>query len=188
MKQSQRHYPLEEYFLAEVMSPMRHEYFDGEIFVMSGGSLDHETITSNVNGYFYVSLRGSPCRPFGSSMRVRTPSGLYTYPDASIVCGKPDILTVQGTDTVGNPVVLVEVLSKSTRDYDRGQKFELYQSIPTLRDYLLIEQSRVEIEHRYTTGDGKWRSETRSALDGHVRLIGLEIEVKLAVVYEGIDF
>ncbi|MGZ5444959.1 MAG: Uma2 family endonuclease [Thermoanaerobaculia bacterium] len=187
MKQSQRHYPIEEYFLAELMSPARHEYFDGEIFVMSGGSPNHETIVVNVTAAFHAALRESPCRAFASNMRIRTPSGLYTYPDASIVCGVPDILRVQGTDTIGNPVVLVEVLSKSTVDYDRGQKFELYQSIPTFRDYVLIEQSHVAVEHRYLS-DGKWLSRTAESLDDRLRLTGVDLELPLALVYERVTF
>src|SRR5690348_15421308 len=123
MRQSQRHYSLDEYFFAEEVSPLKHEYFAGEIFTMAGGSLNHEQISLNVAAAFHAALRGSPCQAFNSNMRVRTASGLYTYPDASIVCGAPDIVEVKGTATVGNPVVLVEVLSDSTRDYDRGLKF-----------------------------------------------------------------
>ncbi len=187
MRQSQRHYPIEEYFLAELMSPARHEYFDGEIFVMSGGSRRHDTICLNVTALFHAALRGSPCEAFTGNMRIRTPSGLYTYPDASIVCGVPDIVRVQGMDTIGNPVVLVEVLSKSTVDYDRGQKFELYQSIATLRDYVLIEQTRVAVEHRYLS-DGEWLSRTAETLEDGLRLTGVDLELPLALVYERVTF
>jgi Uma2 family endonuclease len=188
MRQSQRHYPIGEYFLAELMSSVRHEYFDGEIFVMSGGSRNHDTITVNVTGLFHAALRGSSCQAFSGSMRVRTPSGLYTYPDASIVCGAPDITRVEGTDTVGNPVVLVEVLSPSTGDYDRGQKFELYRSIATLRDYVLIEQSRVAVEHWSIAGSGEWTSRTTSGIDEHVRLTGVDVELPLSLVSERVTF
>lgn len=185
MRQSQRHYPLAEYFLIEQMSPVRHEYFEGEIFAMSGGSHNHDTISGNVFGVFYSLLRGSTCQPLTSSMRIRTQSGLYTYPDASIVCGKPDIVNIQGLDTIGNVVVLVEVLSESTRDYDRGQKFDLYRSIPTLRDYLLIEQTRVEVEHRFLS-NAEWKSQTFT--EGAVHLTGVGLELPLALVYERVTF
>ncbi len=188
MRRSQRHYPIGEYFLAEQMSPARHEYFDGEIFVMSGGSPNHETIVLNLAAAFHAALRGSSCRAFGSNMRIRTPSGLYTYPDASIVCGTLDVVRIQGMDTVGNPVVLVEVLSQSTVDYDRGQKFELYRSIATLRDYVLIEQSKIEVEHRYVTDSGQWTSGTTSAIDATVRLTGVDVELPLSLVYERVTF
>lgn len=187
MKQSQRHYPIEEYFLIEEMSTVKHEYFDGEIFATSGGSRQHDTIAANITGLLHAALRASSCQVFTSNMRVRTPSGLYTYPDASVVCGPPDILRMQGNDTIGNPVVLVEVLSPSTRDYDRGQKFDLYRSIPTLRDYLLIEQTRAEVEHRYKAGP-EWSSGAKTGLDQSLRLTGVDVELPLASIYERLDF
>jgi Uma2 family endonuclease len=188
MRQSQRHYPIGEYFVAELMSSMRYEYFDGEIFAMPGGSPDHATICVNVAALFHAALRDSICQAFTSGMRIRTPSGLYTYPDASIVCGTPDITCVEGTDTVGNPVVLVEVLSPSTADYDRGQKFELYRSITTLRDYVLIEQSRVAVEHWSMADSGEWTSRTTSGIDEPVRLTGVGVELPLSLVYERVTF
>jgi Uma2 family endonuclease len=187
MRQSQRHYPLAEYFLIEQMSTVRHEYFDGEIFAMAGGSRNHDRIANRVMLLFEAGLGDKPCEPFSGNMRIRTPSGLYTYPDASIVCGPADVVYIQGTETIGNPVVLVEVLSESTVDYDRGQKFELYQSISTLRDYLLIEQTRVEVEHRYVS-DGAWASRTVSGLNETVRLTGVELELPLALVYQRVTF
>lgn len=187
MRQSQRHYSVEEYFLNEKMSPLKLEYFAGEIFVMSGGSRNHDRISTNVLLMFAAALRGSPCEPFSAEMRIRTPSGLYTYPDASIVCGPADVAYIQGTETIGNPAVLVEVLSESTRDYDRGQKFDLYRSITALRDYVLIEQSRMEAEHRYLV-DGEWRLQTASGPDAKVRLTGVDLEIPLALVYERVTF
>lgn len=187
MQQSQRRYPLAEYFLIEEMSSVRHEYFDGEIFAMSGGSPSHETIVLNISALLHAALRGSACRAFPSNMRVRTPSGLYTYPDASIVCGPLDVTRIHGMDTIGNPSVLVEVLSESTAAYDRGQKFELYRSIPTFRDYILIEQSRVAVEHRFQT-DGEWRSSTAESLDDRLRLTAVDLELPLALVYERLSF
>jgi Uma2 family endonuclease len=121
-------------------------------------------------------------------MRVRTPGGFYTYPDVSIVCGPPDIIKVRGTDTIGNPVVLVEVLSESTGDYDRGQKFDLYGSIGTLRDYVLIDQARCAIEHRFRRDRGPWSTGMTTTLDGCVRLTGVDLELPMALAYERISF
>lgn len=187
MEKPQRNYSVGEYFMAELMSPLRHEYFAGEILVMPGGSLDHATIVTNVTTFFHAALRGSRWELFGSHMRISTPSGLYTYPDASIVCSPADIFRVEETDTIRNPVVLVEVLSEATCDYDRGQKFDLYRAIPALRDYLLIEQSRVEVEHRHMSDD-EWTSRTVSGLDAKVRLTGVDLELPLALVYEQVEF
>lgn len=182
---SLRNYPIREYFIAELMSTARHEYFDGEIFVIGGESIDHATICSNLVVLFHDSLRGGSCQAFSSGMRIRTPSGLYTYPDASIVCGLADVTRFEDTETIGNPVVLVEVLSDSTRDYDRGLKFDLYRSITSLRDYLLVEQSRMEIEHRCLT-NGEWLS--RTVTEGTLRLTGVELDLPLSLVYERVTF
>jgi Uma2 family endonuclease len=187
VRQSQRHYAIEQYFLIEEMSEVKHEYFDGEIFAMAGGSRDHDTIAGNVFAFLHGALRASPCQAFSSNMRIRTPSGLYTYPDASIVCGPPDITRIQGTDTIGNPVVLIEVLSLSTSDYDRGQKFDLYESIGSLQDYLLIEQSSVLVEHRTRDSAGGWTTTTLRSLDDRIRLSAVEVEIPMAALYERVE-
>ncbi len=147
MQYSQRHYSLDEYFGIEEMSEARHEYFSGEIFAMSGGSRNHNEIALNLREPLNAVVRDRGCRTFVSDVRLKTPAGLYTYPDVMVICGKAE-LTGDRLETVTNPVVLAEVLSNATRDYDRGQKFDLYRSIPTLRDYLLTDQYSVFIEHR----------------------------------------
>lgn len=118
MRQSQRHYSVEEYFLNEKMSPLKLEYFAGEIFVMSGGSRNHDRISTNVLLRFTAALRGSPREAFSAEMRSGHRPASTPIPDASIVCGPADVIYIQGTETIGNPTVLVEVLSESTRDYD----------------------------------------------------------------------
>ena len=186
VQQSQRHYTIDEYFFAEESSPLRHEYFRGEIFVMAGGTPEHNTIALNVAAALHSALTGSPCRAFGSDQRIATPSALYTYPDVSIVCG-PLQLTSERLPSVLNPVVLVEVLSDSTRDYDRGEKFDLYASIPTFRDYLLIEPARVYLEHRSRGADGEWTSVINESIEDSVSLTSVSIVMPLARVYENIE-
>jgi len=183
VQQSQRHYTIDDYFLAEEASPLRHEYFRGEIFVMAGGTPEHNTIALNVAAAFHAALTGSSCRAFGSDQRIATPSGLYTYPDVSIVCGSLQ-LTSERLPSVLNPVVLVEILSDSTRDYDRGEKFDLYTSIPTFRDYLLIEPARVYVEHRSREANGAWTSVIKEHLDDSVSLTSVSIVMPLVRVYE----
>jgi Uma2 family endonuclease len=187
MKQSERRYSIEQYFLVEETSEIKHEYFDGEIFAMAGGSREHDTIVGNVFAHFHTMLRGSSCQPYSSDMRVRTPAGLYTYPDVSIVCGPPQIIRVRGTDTIENPIVLVEVLSESTCDYDRGQKFDLYGSIASLKDYVLIDQAQYAIEHRFRSDRGPWSTEMTTMLDQSVRLTGVDLELPLTLAYERIS-
>jgi len=114
-------------------------------------------------------------------MRVSTPSGLYTYPDASIICG-PKISNA--AETINNPIVIVEVLSDSTRNYDRGEKFDLYRSIPALRHYLLIEQNFHRVEHRRLESDGSWSTDSPSDT---VHLSGVGIDLEIAEIYDGVE-
>lgn len=178
MQQAQRHYTIEEYFAVEAMSPVRNEYFDGEILAMAGGSANHNRISRNVLLALEPKLRGGPCESLGSDTRILTASGLYTYPDAVVICG-PIILS---GETITNPTVLVEVLSPSTQAYDRGEKFELYRSIPTFRDYLLIEQNAVDVEHRRLAGD-QWLSDRKTSLEDVIRLDSIDVDLQIADLY-----
>jgi Uncharacterized protein conserved in cyanobacteria len=115
---AKKFYSLEEYLALEATSEEKHEYYNGEIFAMAGGTFRHAQLAENIFASLRQHLRGKPCQPKGSDMRLATPSGLYTYPDASVYCGKPE-LTDKQTE-LKNPVVIVEVLSPSTKNYDRG--------------------------------------------------------------------
>jgi Uma2 family endonuclease len=184
MRQSRRHYSIDDYLSLQSGLEIKLEYFDGEIFAMAGGSANHNRLSRNVVGALAGALEGLPGEVFGSDMRVSTPSGLYTYPDASIVCGE----RVGGdVETITNPVVLVEVLSTSTRDYDREEKFDLYRSIPTLRHYLLIEQSSVRVELRSHDSRGGWSSEVLDSIDDTIRLHAIEVDLPMTRVYAGVD-
>ena len=181
MQQAQRHYTIKEYFVVEAMSPVRNEYFDGEILAMAGGSADHNRISRNVLLALEPKLREGRCESLGSDTRILTASGLYTYPDAVVIYG-PIILSAEPLETITNPTVLVEVLSPSTRAYDRGEKFELYRSIPTFRDYLLIEQSAVDVEHRWRASD-QWLSERKTSLQDVIRLNSIDVDLRIADLY-----
>ena len=181
MQEAQRHYTIDEYFVVEAMSPVRNEYFEGEILAMAGGSANHNRISRNVLLALEPKLRDGRCESLGSDTRILTASGLYTYPDAVVICG-PIVLSGDRLETITNPTVLVEVLSPSTRAYDRGEKFELYRSIPTFRDYLLIEQNTVDVEHRSRSGD-QWSSDRKTSLDGVIRLNSIEVDLKIADLY-----
>lgn len=181
MLRSRRHYTLDQYFALQRSVELKLEYFEGEIYAMAGGSLAHNRIARNVLTAFSAALAGSNCEALGSDMRVATPSGLYTYPDVSIVCGGAGELTAE---TVTNPVVLVEVLSDSTRDYDRTDKFDLYRSIPTLRHYVLIEPLIMSVEHRQFGDDSGWTTEVIS--HGTIRLAAAGVEVRIDDFYVGV--
>ena len=180
-RQSQRQYSLDEYFDVEQMSRVKNEYYDGQIFAMAGASLEHNRIARNVLNFVGPALAKRGCEVFGSDLRVQTPGGLFTYPDVSVVCGKP--LLIQGRpDTLTNPIVLVEVLSDATREYDHGQKFTLYKEIPTLREYMLIEQSRVLVETFRKSG-GNWEPLTCDNLEAVVSLESVGLTIPVAGIY-----
>ena len=143
MEALQDHLTREQYLAIDEASPDKHQFYQGEIFAMSGGSFNHSRIAMNIGAHVQVS--SNSCVPMTSDMRVSTPSGLDTYPDVSVYCGDPEL--TDNNSTLLNPVLIVEVLSKSTRGYDKGAKFENYRSITTLQDYLLVDSEKVHIEH-----------------------------------------
>ncbi len=183
MSRRELHYSLAEYFAIEEMSEVRHEYFNGEIFAMAGGSPEHSVIVNNLLLAFYP-LMGRGCEPHLGNVRIAMPSGLYTYPDMALVCGPP-VLVPNAPPTITNPVVIAEVLSKSTRDYDRGRKFNLYCSIPTFRDYVLVDQYRVDVEHRWREGD-IWQSARYVRRDDEFALTGVSLTLRAGALYERI--
>ncbi len=188
VRPSQRRYTVEDYFFVEVGSPIKHEYFGGEVYAIAGGTRVHARVATNVLTTLSESLRGTPCEAFTSDMRVMTPSGLYTYPDASVVCGEVHVIGGEERATLLNPVVLMEVLSDSTREYDCGEKFEMYRSISALRDVVLIEQSKPRVEHRHRARAEEWISRVFDALDQTVSLESIGVELPLARIYERVDF
>ncbi len=182
MARSRRQYRLDDYFTVEAMSEVKHEFYQGEIFAMAGASAAHNDVTVNVLSRLRISLRRHGCRAYGSDLRVNTPAGLYTYPDVSVVCG-PLRFVAGRDDTITNPVLLVEVLSEATRDYDRGDKFTLYKSIPTLREYLLIEPSAVRVEQWVRGERNRWTAAIHARRGDTVRLVSVPAALKLSEVY-----
>lgn len=182
IQHSQRHYSEDDYFAVEASSGIKHEFYRGEIFAMAGASLAHNHLSANVLTLLRGSVRPKGCSAFGSDLRVKTPDGLFTYPDVMVVCG-PISLTRDRPDTVTNPCVIVEVLSDATRDYDRGEKFTLYQAILTFQEYLLIEQDRVWVEHWQRQPTGDWATQTYETLDAVIALPTLGVTLPLREVY-----
>jgi Uma2 family endonuclease len=181
-EQPQRHYSIDEYFATEADSSIKHEYYKGEIFAMAGASLEHNEIAANVLVLLRTALRDSECRAYGSDLRLRTPSGLFTYPDVMVICGRAERVP-RRPDTVVNPVVLVEVLSDATRDYDRGDKFALYKTIATFREYLLIDQAEVLVEHHQRGQRATWRSHSYRQLNAVIKLSAVACALPLREVY-----
>lgn len=173
----------DEYLRLDERSDGKHEFFNGEVFAMTGGSFAHATIGLNVATILATRLRGGQCRPMNSDMRVHTPSGLDTYPDVSVFCGEAELTDQQ--KTLLNPVVIVEVLSPSTRSYDRGDKFALYRSIPSLQDYLLIDSEQVLVEHFRRLDSGEWLLHEYRLISDVVVLASVGASLELTEVYAG---
>lgn len=180
----QRHYSEDDYFAVEISSAVKHEFYAGEIFAMAGASIAHNQIVSNVVTALQTALRDTGCRVFPSDLRVRSPAGLYTYPDVSVICGPLELVPGR-PDTVTNPMVLVEVLSEATRDYDRGEKFDLFATLGSLREYLLIEQSHVAVEHR-SRPSGEWATTVHTQLQDILSLAPQPLTLSLADVYRDV--
>ncbi|MCZ7681461.1 MAG: Uma2 family endonuclease [Sandaracinaceae bacterium] len=172
---SRHRYSYEEYLAYERDSGLKHEYEDGEIFAMAGGSRRHNALASRVSAALEAA-RAADCVAFQSDQKVRVlATGKATYPDASIVCGpiEGDPADPSG-QTVTNPTLIVEVLSPSTEEDDRGNKWLHYQLIPALREYVLVSQSRPRVEHYRRLSSGAW--EYRDTGSG---VVALECQAKL---------
>jgi Uma2 family endonuclease len=199
-------YTPEEYLALERASLEKHEYFNGEIFplgaglnhhgllTMTGASFRHTTLVGSVFAALRSAVRKQGCSMHTSDLKVKTPSGLYAYPDIVIVCGKPEFLDGE-FDTLLNPIAIIEVLSNSTSNYDRTKKFDHYRSIPTLNNYILVEQAMMRVEHFTRTDNPQvppeqtlwgFRSYTNAA--DILSLSGMEAALALSDVYEDIDF
>lgn len=177
-----------EYLAFERQGDVKHEYFRGEIFAMSGASQQHVTIFMNTSHLLVGQLKGRSCRTFGADMRVKvSPTGLYTYPDLIVVCGRPRFEDQQ-LDTLLNPTVIVEILSKSTEAYDRGEKFAQYRTLDTLTDYLLISQDKPRVERFTRQADGGWLLTESAGLDAVMPIASIQCQLPLADVYDRVEF
>ncbi len=180
------HMSPEEYLERERKAEWKSEYFDGEVFAMSGASRCHVLITRNVTVALHQRLQGKPYEVYGSNMRVRvSPMELYTYPDVTVTCGDEQFLDDE-VDTLLNPLLIVEVLSKSTSNYDRGEKFESYRTLPSFREYLCVSQDRVQVEQFQRQETGQWLLTVYSDRSAAIPLPGLAIELPLAEIYESV--
>lgn len=178
----------EEYLRRERAAEFRSEYFRGEMFAMAGASANHNLIVGNCVQTLGLQLKKKPCRVFPSDLRLRIEAtGLYTYPDLSVVCGDLH-LDGNGGDVLLNPVVLAEVLSDSTEAYDRGKKFEHYRTIPSLQHYLLIAQDRYSIDCFSKKSDGSWSLTSCQTLDQSLELDAIDCRLAASEVYDKVVF
>lgn len=177
----------EEYLELERKAERKSEYLNGEIFAMGGASPRHVLIVTNLVRELSAQLKGQPCSVFSTDLRVRvSPEGLYTYPDVVVLCGPPQYHDSR-KDTLTNPTFIVEVLSKSTKDYDRGEKFEQYRRIQSFREYLLVAQDRPHMEHLVWQPDNTWLFSETSSLDDAVLLPAVGCQLKVREVYDKVE-
>ncbi|MGQ0594909.1 MAG: Uma2 family endonuclease [Gammaproteobacteria bacterium] len=178
-------YTWAEYLALEASSNVKHEYLDGQIYAMAGGTPEHAALAAAVIGLLFPQLRGSPCRAHDADLRVRVPeTGLATYPDVTIVCG-PWQRDPDDGNAVTNPTLIVEVLSQSTEDYDRGDKFEHYKTLPSLSEYVLISHRERSIAVWTRDREGPWTCNTVRA--GEVaRLASIAARLDVDELYEAV--
>jgi len=187
--QPHRRYTLEEYFALELASEEKYEYFDGEVFNMSGASPEHEQVIFNLSLALGNNLRGRNCRVYPSSLRIKVPSAPpYRYADLTALCDKPRFEKIGGINTLINPVLLIEVLSSSTEAYDRGDKFTHYKSIESFSEYLLLSQVRTLATHYVRTESGMWMYEEINDLDASLQLATLDCQIEMRDIYEDVEF
>jgi Uma2 family endonuclease len=185
---SRRRITVAEYVARERDSLEKHEYYRGEVFAMAGASPRHNRIAGNTYGELHAQLKGKPCKPSNSDQRIRIEEAdLSTYPDVSVICGK---MEVSSADTIAatNPVVLFEVLSKSTESYDRGPNFELYQQTSTLRQYVIVEQASAKVVTYERDDDGAWRYKLLVGMEQTLELPAIGCRLPLADVYRDVEF
>jgi Uma2 family endonuclease len=175
------HYTFRDYLAHDEMSNTKHEYLDGQIYAMAGGTPEHSALIASVTTHLSNQVRGGSCRVHMSDLRVRVlETGLTTYPDIAVVCGAW-ARDPEDTRTIVNPTVLVEVLSPSTEAYDRGEKLEHYKRIPSLRACLLVATERREIEIWAREPTGPW---TRAlVVAGQLDLAALGAQLDVDAIY-----
>jgi Uma2 family endonuclease len=180
------HFTPEQYIEIERAADFRSEYFDGRMFAMSGGTYVHARLITSLTGEIYQALRNRPCSVTSSELRVRTAEqGLFTYPDIAVVCGEPKFADDQ-KDTLLNPVLIAEVLSRSTEAADRGFKFREYRKIESLREYVLVSQAAPLLEVFVRAPEGDWILREFAGLDAVCHLNSIDCTIAVAEVYRNI--
>lgn len=185
---SKQKFSIEEYLTMENAATEKHEFYKGEIFAMSGAKVPHVTIARNLLVALANKLKGKKCQPFGSDARIHIASNtLFTYPDISVICGEVKTLNDDNYNVL-NPTVLIEVLSPSTKNYDRGEKFKLYRDIPTLKEYILVDSESIHVEVFRLNQNNHWELEEFNLLTDDVPVNAIEETLAMSTMYDGVKF
>ncbi|MEH1927319.1 MAG: Uma2 family endonuclease [Nostoc sp.] len=186
--QEKRHYSPTEYLELEIISEYRHEYIDGQIIPMTGGTPNHNQIALNLSATLNFALKRQPYRVFIADQRLWIPKKrIYTYPDVMVVAGSLEFSEGR-KDTITNPLVICEVLSKSTRSYDRDEKFAAYRTIPSFQEYILIDQYKNHVEQYSKTDGKKWLFSEYEEENSILILSSIQFQISLSDIYDKVDF
>ncbi len=186
--QEKRYYSPEEYLEFELNSDIRHEYIDGLIIPMTGGTPNHNQIAGNFYAVLNFALKRQPYQVFVTDQRLWIPNRkIHTYPDIMIV-QTPLVFEEGRKDTITNPVMIAEVLSNSTKSYDKDEKFAAYRTIPTFQEYILIDQYSIHVEQYYKIGDNKWVFSEYTDPEASLNLASVPYQILLADIYDKVDF
>ncbi len=186
--QEQRLYTPEEYLALETNAEFRSEYDNGRMIPMTGGTTNHNRISRNLCLALTVGLKGQNFEVFIADMKVWIPgSRKFRYPDVLVVAGEPSYYTSRQT-AITNPQVIIEVLSDSTEEFDREEKFTIYQAIPTFQEYILVSQTEIAIYQYHKTGAKRWSIEQLDAQDSEITFQSFDLKVAIADIYEKVEF
>jgi Uma2 family endonuclease len=179
----QRHYTPEEYLELETVADYKSEYIDGQIIPMAGASTTHNQISLNLSSELNFAFKRESYCVYMGDVRLWIPERrIYTYPDMMVIEGEPEYFQNQ-TDTILNPIVIVEVLSKGTKNYDRESKFDAYRTIPSFQEYVLIDQTRIHVEQFSKTGLKQWTFSEYDASDEAIAFTKVPFQISLADLY-----
>ncbi len=189
MQAIKQFYSLEEYLELEKSKNEKFEFWDGNVWSMSGASFAHNRIVRNLNTEVDLQLREKGCEAFPSDLRIKVPDyAPYRYPDLTALCGKPEIENLGGLELLVNPQLIVEVLSDSTEGFDRGDKFSYYKSIESFTEYILIAQHRPHVSQFVKHGDGFWMNLEYNDLSETVELKSVPCKLALSAIYRDVSF
>ena len=187
-KPAKKYFTVQEYLELEDAAEYKSEYYKGEIFAMAGGSINHNQIIMNVGTPLNQAHPRHKCRSFATDLKLWIEEiDFFPYPDLMIICDKPQFYPGR-TDIILNPLIIFEVLSRSTEAYDRGKKFQFYRSIPSFQEYILIDQYSVHIDQFYIDSTGKWSLRDYNDIKDGLKFSKIDFEIPLEKVYELVDF
>jgi Uma2 family endonuclease len=180
---------MEEYIEFDKNNEGRWEYFDGEVIEMAGGTLNHNQIASNISRILGNKLEEKGCRALPGDMRLKAPKALpYRYPDVVVACGEPIIEKIQGQEMLVNPLLIIEVLSPSTAQYDYSVKFTAYQSIESFQEYLLVAQDRPQVTQYVRQPDEQWLRRDIEGIESVLKFASVDCELTFGEIYRLVNF